>query len=188
MAFSLLTAVLAGFIGWRYFRPQILTSQRQKTRDEVVNKIAPMGKSVNENIPAVNQANLELATLENELSQTKTPSALLLRNVADRYYLTGQLGKAIDTYLREVKINANDGVLYGKLGDAYKEDLAYEKAVDAYNKSILLLPKGNLSYYGLADIYQYNFNQIEKAKGVYQNLLIYEPDNTVAIEALSRLP
>ena len=74
------------------------------------------------------------------------------------------------------------GNVCGKQGK-YKEALeAYQRVVDAYGEDIY----GDDALFKMAEIYQYNLKDIEKAKATYQEVLTKYPSSVYTVEARKR--
>ena len=74
------------------------------------------------------------------------------------------------------------GMVFAKQGK-YKEALeAYQRVVDAYGEDIY----GDDALFKMAEIYQYNLKDIEKAKALYQDLITKYPASIYTVEARKR--
>lgn len=82
---------------------------------------------------------------------------------------------ADDIYFKKGQIFAQEG--------KYKEALeAYQRVVDAYGDKIY----GDDALFKMAEIYQYNLKDIEKAKTLYQEFLTKYPGSVYTVEARKR--
>ncbi|MHB8260733.1 MAG: tetratricopeptide repeat protein [Bacteroidia bacterium] len=82
---------------------------------------------------------------------------------------------ADDIYYKKAQVFASQG--------KYKEALeAYQRVVDAYGQDIY----GDDALFKMAEIYQYNLKDIEKAKALYQDLLTKYPSSVYTVEARKR--
>ena len=82
---------------------------------------------------------------------------------------------ADDIYYKKAQVFAQQG--------KYKEALeAYQRVVDAYGEDIY----GDDALFKMAEIYQYNLKDIEKAKATYQEVLTKYPSSVYTVEARKR--
>ncbi len=82
---------------------------------------------------------------------------------------------ADDIYYKKAQVFAQQG--------KYKEALeAYQRVVDAYGEDIY----GDDALFKMAEIYQFNLKDIEKAKALYQEVLTKYPSSVYAVEARKR--
>lgn len=81
-----------------------------------------------------------------------------------------------------------DDVLYTK-ARFYTKLRQYDKAIEAYNKVIEIYPeeiRADNSIFELAELYETRFDDLEKAKELYEKLFIDFSNSTFAIEARKR--
>jgi tetratricopeptide (TPR) repeat protein len=82
---------------------------------------------------------------------------------------------ADDIYYKKAEVFAQQG--------KYKEAIeAYQRVVDAYGEDIY----GDDALFKMAEIYQFNLKDIEKAKTLYQEVLIKYPSSVYTVEARKR--
>jgi tetratricopeptide (TPR) repeat protein len=82
---------------------------------------------------------------------------------------------ADDIYYKKGQVFAQEG--------KYKEALeAYQRVVDVYGEEIY----GDDALFKMAEIYQYNLKDIEKAKALYQEFLTKYPGSVYSVEARKR--
>lgn len=82
---------------------------------------------------------------------------------------------ADDIYYKKAQIYTQQG--------KYKEALeAYQRVVDAYGEDIY----GDDAMFKMAELYQYNIKDIEKAKALYQEVLTKYPGSIYTVEARKR--
>ena len=94
----------------------------------------------------------------------------------NKFYIKGDLDKALSSYNEAIKLNPNNYLAYSNRSVVYNDRKQYEKSIEDCNKSIKLNSKYSLSYYN---------------RGLdYQNLQDYEKsiqDYTKAVELDSNL-
>jgi len=76
-----------------------------------------------------------------------------------------------------------------KMAEGYEWDGNYTDAINIYDKVVVENPGGDaaaVAYYNLGLIYQYDFEELEKARGYYQKSLEERRNSTVSEEATRR--
>jgi tetratricopeptide (TPR) repeat protein len=105
--------------------------------------------------------------------QNKIPDALGLLDAINTQFDNHNL--ADDIYYKK-------GIIFMKQGK-YKEAIeSLQRVVDVYGEEIF----GDDALFKIAEIYQYNLNDVEKAKASYQDLLTKYPSSVYTVEARKR--
>ena len=79
--------------------------------------------------------------------------------------------KAIELYKIKAEDEKNDWEIYNNIGILYEKLKKGEKAIEAYNKSILICSYNGCSYRNLGDVYSEIIKDYEKAIQCYSCLL-----------------
>ncbi len=74
------------------------------------------------------------------------------------------------------------GVIFLKQNKLKEAQEAFQRVVDAYGEEIF----GDDALFKIAEIYQYNLNDVEKAKTTYQEMLTKYPARVYTVEARKR--
>jgi len=81
-----------------------------------------------------------------------------------------------------------DDVWYSK-AQIYKKERAYDKTIEMYNKIVEKYPeeiRADNSLFEMAELYENQLNDLEKAKGLYEKIFIDYSNSTFAVEARKR--
>jgi len=110
-----------------------------------------------------------------------------LRYLADIYSANSDWQKAEDVYRQVILENPKDGRAWRNLGLLYTSHLDMpDKAIECFQEMISISPSESYGYSLLAQTYE-TIGDTEKAISTYQALLVIDPGNTAALEAIERL-
>jgi tetratricopeptide (TPR) repeat protein len=112
---------------------------------------------------------------------------------AMEFYKEGQVAfakeeypNAIVLFNKAVKKDKNFAFAWDNLGYSYRRLGNYTKAIECYQKSLALDPKGKMPLMNIAVAYQLN-NDLESAKQAYENFKLFYNDDPEAFYGLGRI-
>ena len=106
-------------------------------------------------------------------------------NLALLYTIKGQGGDAANHYIQAIRFGS-DPEAYYNLGIIYHENGELEQAVKTYSGALQLKPDYVKARLNLAIAYG-QLGDLKAAKDQFQTVLQYDPENEIAINALSQL-
>ena len=139
------------------------------------------GTAVNNDVPQTNalmQQYQEQLPMLAEKVQANNEDKQAKRDYAVALYATGDIEKAKEQYLEELKLNATDPIIYNNLGNIYRDLGDYETAVVNYKKAIELNPQMANAYANLANVYTYSLSKPDLGIETYKSALIANPGDT----------
>ena len=119
----------------------------------------------------------------------KEPTDLILLKKVVNYTTENNHKKALPLLERLLKNNPTDGLLFLMAGNSSTQEKEYEKAIQFYNKSIILLQKRNLNtetaqaLLSLGALYE-QMKQDEKAEEYLLHSLKLDPNNPTTLNYL----
>ncbi|MFL5753856.1 MAG: tetratricopeptide repeat protein [Bacteroidia bacterium] len=126
---------------------------------------------------------INIDTNEVPLQMFSSADLLIIRNKTDEAMARlDSINILFDNHSLADDIYFKKGTIYTKQGK-YKEAIdAFQRVVDNYGEEIF----GDDALFRIADIYQYNLKDLEKAKTLYQDLLVKYPGSVFTVEARKR--
>jgi len=108
-------------------------------------------------------------------------------NYAFALYATRNNAQAIKVYNQVAKLNEHDARALNILGNLYRKSNRYQRARDAYSRSIKADPEQINAYVNLANLYVRDLNQPSKGKQVFAQVLRKNPQNLALKDAYDSL-
>ena len=99
------------------------------------------------------------------------------RDYAVALYATGDIEKAKEQYLEEVKLNTKDAVIYNNLGNIARDQGKYDEAIVNYKKAIELNKDLTSAYINMANVYVYSLSKPDQGVETYKSALAINPNN-----------
>jgi tetratricopeptide (TPR) repeat protein len=153
--------VVAILIGGAY-----VLGKQQGSSDTKPEKLVTVADKYKEKLPA-----LEAAVKKDSTDQK------VRREYAIALYASGDLEKAKEQYLAELKSNDSDAVTYNNLGNIYRQQKKFDDAIQMYEKSIKLDEKNINAYLNLGHLYSDVLSKPNEAIRVYTDGLDKNPND-----------
>jgi Flp pilus assembly protein TadD len=122
---------------------------------------------------AIWQDSMTLWSYEIKLFPDRTPKAHF--NLGNAYSKKDMTDKAIDEYIRALRINPDIAVVHNNLGNAYNDLGRTDEAVREYREAIRLESDHAVAHYNLGVVY-YNQGRIDEAIEEYKIAIRLKPD------------
>jgi tetratricopeptide (TPR) repeat protein len=103
-----------------------------------------------------------------------------------KYYVSGELTKAIDEFMKSIELNPSNPMPYADIGFVYFDMGDLDKAIEYHNKALDIDPGTAISHYGLALIYKMR-KENEKAAKHFEAYLKIEPRGYYSRQAFKNL-
>jgi|GEM_PF-2094584 len=168
----LVTIAVCAAAGYIYFKATV----KQKVEESVAEKKASITVAPTSAIPLVQDALAEIPEFEQKLI-AQPGNIETMRKQAQNYIFADKYEKARDAYKQILSVTPDDAKTYYDLGKVEIRLEQYDLAQAAFEKSIELDTKDNLSYVELADIYTIRKPEREKVIETYEAAIKNNPQN-----------
>lgn len=117
----------------------------------------------------------EIAALEDETIKNPANAEAWV-SLANLYFDTNQIKKAISAYETALKLNGEQANVWTDLGVMYRRDNRPEDAVEAFDKAIALNPKHEISRFNKGIVLLHDLKDNKGAMEAWNSLLRINPD------------
>lgn len=106
-----------------------------------------------------------------------------LNRQGENLYAKGDVGGALDAFIKAIEINPAFATAYNNLGVLYWQAGEVEKAVDHFVRAVEIDPNDRDTVLNCANVFQ-SLGKVEDAKKIYSSYLERNPDDSVVANAL----
>lgn len=117
--------------------------------------------------------------LEEERKKFNRMTAWDYRRQGNRYYELKQYEKAVESYSKAIRMQANTAQFYNDRGCAYDSLGEHDKAISDFEKAIELDPENTAAYINMGYTYN-NLKKYDKAFSFLDQAIKLDPEGTVA--------
>jgi tetratricopeptide (TPR) repeat protein len=125
-------------------------------------------------------------SVESELSVSEDPEAIKQYNAGIKYFVKEEYSSALPYFKKAVEADSKFVFAWDDLAICYRRTGLLDKALETYNKSLQIFPKGKTPLQNIPVIYELQ-KDYDKALVAYKNMLRYYPDDVETYYGIGRI-